>query len=354
MAVVTFPLHRSKTSAMPYYGYDHVTAVAIGGRLLASGVPAHSGYGEIIEPDWRAPRVRVVRPGDRAAQPIRRAVWSFWSIPYRRQHGRHWPSDYFHALSWILSFRLAARLFPTTALVTDDWGHELLVDRLRLPFDDISLTLNGLAGQDPSWWALGKLHAYREQREPFLHIDNDVFLWPGFPASGLSGEVIAQNPEHAPASDAGYYRPSAVAAAIRSTGGFLPKEFSEYTGETALCTGVVGGTAIPLLRRYADLGIRMVESAENQAAWRRLAPLEDYNLVVEQYLLGALCWGGAATDVQCVFGSQEDSYRDDDRRFTHLIASAKSDLHYMRLLERRVRNHFPADFEIARRRFGDQ
>ncbi|RSN17165.1 hypothetical protein DMC63_21125 [Streptomyces sp. WAC 05977] len=339
---------------MPYYGYDPGTAVAIGGRLLAPGIPRHGGYGEISVPGWRPPPVRVLRPGDRAARPIRRAVWSFWSVPYRRRHGRHWPSDFFHALSWILSFRLASRLFPATALVTDDWGHELLVGRLRLPFDDISLTLNGLTGQNPSWWALGKLHAYRQQREPFLHIDNDVFLWPGFPAQGLDGEVVAQNPEHAPASDAGYYRPAAATAAIRSTGGFLPKEFGDYTGEAALCTGIVGGTAIPFLRRYADLAIRMVESAENQTAWRRLAPLEDYNLVVEQYLLGALCWSGGTTDVQCVFASQDDSYREDDRGFTHLIASAKSDLRYMRWLAKRTRNHFPADFEIVRREFGDQ
>ncbi|WP_340688323.1 DUF6734 family protein [Amycolatopsis coloradensis] len=354
MAVVTFDLPEPNHSAMPHYGYDPGTAVAIGGRLLAPGIPRHSGYGEIGEPGWRPPPVRVVRPGDRTARPIRRAVWSFWSVPYRRRRGRHWPSDFFHALSWILSFRLASRLFPTTALVTDDWGHELLADRLRLPFDDISLTLNGLAGQDPSWWAFGKLHAYREQHEPFLHIDNDVFLWPGFPAEGLDGEVVAQNPEHAPVRDAGYYRPSAVAAAIRSTGGFLPKEFSGYAGDAALCTGVVGGTAIPFLRRYADLAIRMVESAENQTAWQRLAPLEEYNLVVEQYLLGALCWGGGTTDVQCVFGSQHDSYRDDDRKFTHLIASAKSDLRYLAWLAERVRNHFPADFEIVRRVFGDQ
>ncbi|QXV56064.1 DUF6734 family protein [Amycolatopsis sp. TNS106] len=339
---------------MPHYGYDSGTAVAIGGHLLAPGIPCHGGYGEVTAPGWRSPPVRVLRPGDRAARPIRRAVWSFWSVPYRRRHGRHWPSDFFHALSWILSFRLASRLFPTTALVTDDWGHELLVGRLRLPFDDISLTLNGLAGQDPSWWALGKLHAYREQREPFLHIDNDVFLWPGFPAQGLDGQVVAQNPEHAPASDAGYYRPTAAAAAIRSTGGFLPKEFSDYTGEAALCTGIVGGTAVPFLRRYADLAIRMVESAENQAAWRRLAPLEDYNLVVEQYLLGALCWGNDTTDVHCVFASQDDSYREADRRFTHLIASAKSDARYMDRLAKRVKNNFPADFEIVRHVFGDQ
>jgi len=349
---------------MPYYGYDGYTAVAIGGHLLAPDdfrdAPTHHGYGGIPESAWHPPRVRVVRPGDRVQRPIRQAVWSFWSVPYRLQHGRRWVDDFSHALSWVLSFRLASQHFPETALVTDDWGYELLIRQLRLPFGEVTVTLNGLAGQNPSWWALGKLYAYREQSEPFLHIDNDVFLWPGFPAEGLSGEVIAQNPEHAPVSDAGYYRPTAVATAIRGTGGFLPPELGDYidnAGDVALCTGVIGGTAVQLLRHYADLGIRLVESAENQAAWQRLAPLEDYNLVVEQYLLGSLCLGGSAIDVQCVFGSQHDTFREEiavAQRFTHLIASAKTDLRYMRWLADRVRNHFPADFEIVRRAFGDQ
>ncbi|EMD25782.1 hypothetical protein C791_4019 [Amycolatopsis azurea DSM 43854] len=313
-----------------------------------------SGYGEIIEPDWRPPHVRVVRPGDKVARPIRRAVWSFWSTPYRRRHGRHWPSDFFHALSWILSFRLASRLFPTTALVTDDRGHELLVDRLELPFDDVSLSLNRLTGQAPSWWALGKLHAYREQREPFLHIDNDVFLWPGFPAEGLDGEIVAQNPEHAPGSDAGYYRPAAVATAIRNTGGFLPKEFSEYTGRqrcapessearrsrfsAATPTWVSAWWNRPRIKRPGDGSRR-----SRTTTWS------------SNSICSAHCAGVARRRTcSASSASQEDSHRDDDRRFTHLIASAKSDLHYTRLLARRVRNHFPADFEIARRRFDDQ
>lgn len=342
---------------MPQYEYDSYPAVAIGGHLLAPGDfrprPVHQSYGGIGDPVWLPPKVRVVRPGEKASQPIRRAVWSFWSVPYRHQRGRHWPNDLCHALSWILSFRLASQLFETTALVTDDQGYELLIERLRLPFDEVTLSLNEIADQDPSWWALGKLHAYREQNVPFLHIDSDVFLWPGFPAGDLSGEIVAQNPEHAPTSDAGYYRPTAVATAIRSTGGFLPPELGRYIdngGDAALCTGIVGGTAVPLLRHYADLSIRLVESAENQEAWRRLAPLEDFNLVVEQYLLGALCWGGDQVDVHCVFGSQQDTFSEEwahERRFTHLIASAKSDSRYMRWLAARVHRDFPADYANA-------
>ncbi len=345
--------------ASAHYGYGPYTATAIGGSLLAGTAPgpapgtgnAYGSPGEV----WLPPEVRVVRPGDKSSRPIRRAVWSFWSAPYLQRSGRHWVNDFYHSLSWILSFRLASQLFPTTALVTDTRGYELLVEQLRLPFDDVTLSLNQISSQEPAWWALGKLYTYREQTEPFLHIDNDVFLWPGFPAEGLSGDVVAQNPEHAPLSEAGYYRPATMAAALRNTGGFIPRELSDYlsrSGDAALCTGIVGGLAVPLLRHYADLAIRLVESAENQAGWQRLAPLEEYNLVVEQYLLGALCWSGAKVDVQCVFRSQQDTFSDEiahGQRYTHLIASAKSDLRYMRWLEERVRRDFPDDFERAAR-----
>lgn len=352
-------------SAVPRYGYFPYTGVAIGGSLLApAGVadvqPGIRTGGGLSAPSnvgaaWLPPEVRVVSAADKASRPIRRAVWSFWSVPYREQSGRRWANDFSHSLSWILSFRLASQHFAITALVTDSWGYELLVERLGLPFDEVTVSLNKIAGQHPAWWALGKLHAYREQDEPFLHIDNDVFLWPGFPATGLSGDVVAQNPEHAPVTDETYYKPAALAAALRSTGGSIPRELEDYisgSGDAALCTGVVGGSAVHLIRHYADLGIRLVESPENQAAWKRLAPLEDFNLIVEQYLLGAVCWGDAKVDVQCLFKSQHDTFSEEfarDQWYTHLISSAKSDPRYMRWLTERVRQEFPDDFAAALR-----
>lgn len=344
------------SASMPQYGYFPYTATAIGGSLLApEGTVDIRPEIRTSGDEWPPPKVRVLSPADKAAQPIRRAVWSFWSVPYRRQSGRRWPDDFCHALSWILSFRLASRHFTTTALVTDAWGYRLLVEQLGLPFDEVTVSLDAIAGQQPAWWALGKLYAYREQDEPFLHLDNDVFLWPGFQADGLSGDVVAQNPEYAPVSDVTYYKPATLAAALRSTGGFVPRELEDYisgSGDAALCTGVVGGAAVPLIRHYADLGIRLVESAENQAAWRQLAPLENYNLIIEQYLLGAVCWGDAKVDVQCLFKSQHDTFSEEfprAQRYTHLISSAKSDPRYLRWLTERVRREFPADFAAAHR-----
>src|SRR5487761_316445 len=127
-----------------------------------------------------------------------RAVWSFWSKPFREYKGRLWHSPLHHWLAWGLSLRLARRHYPETMLVTDLEGKALLVDTLGLSFTHVSTELDSIRQVDPGWWALGKLIAYRLQDRPFVHLDTDVFLWKPLPASFLSTHIFAQCPEDHP------------------------------------------------------------------------------------------------------------------------------------------------------------
>jgi hypothetical protein len=56
---------------------------------------------------------------------MNRAVWSFWSKPYRTFYHRAWHSEATHLLSWALSVAEAARHYPVTCLHTDSAGAEL-------------------------------------------------------------------------------------------------------------------------------------------------------------------------------------------------------------------------------------
>src|SRR3954471_15845202 len=103
-----------------------------------------------------------------------RAVWSFWTKPWREHAGHDWPSEKHHLLAWILSFETARSHYPQTTLVTDDAGAEMLVDGLGLPFESVSTELNSLVQYDAALWMAGKLCAYRAQTEPFVHLDTDV------------------------------------------------------------------------------------------------------------------------------------------------------------------------------------
>src|SRR5687767_1744547 len=135
-----------------------------------------------------------------------RAIWSFWSKPFARHHHRVWASPRHHLFSWVLSVRTAVRHYGPAVLYTDTAGAKLLVDRIGLEFDEVHTDLDALDAVDEGWWALGKLYAYRAQREPFVHIDSDVFLWQRLPPQLEQAPLLAQNPEPFVAGQS-YYQP---------------------------------------------------------------------------------------------------------------------------------------------------
>lgn len=95
-----------------------------------------------------------------------RAVWSFWTKPYKNSRKSIWFSNKHHLLSWVLSVKTVRQHYPNTALFTDREGVQILVDGIGLEFDQISTDLDVLAEYDPQWWALGKVYTYRAQTEP--------------------------------------------------------------------------------------------------------------------------------------------------------------------------------------------
>lgn len=279
-----------------------------------------------------------------------RAVWSFWSKPFREGRGSRWLSDYHARLAWGLSVERARRHYPDTQLVTDDDGAEILVDRLKLPFASVSLELNAL--RDPDWWALGKLYAYRLQTGPFVHIDSDVFLWKPLPAELESAAVFAQSPEtFDPDRDGHWYPLRAVEDTFRDSG-WLPDAWRRYSARhaplVASCCGVIGGHRTDVLRDFAELGVRVVEAPENAAGWAAWGDKGYCNVLIEQFLLNAVA-EAAAVRVAYLFASDAEAYdpsRAEALGYTHLIGGAKRNPELMADLEARMWADHP---EIAER-----
>jgi hypothetical protein len=284
-----------------------------------------------------------------------RAVWSFWSRPFAAGQRKVWRSEKHHLLAWALSVETARRHLPTTSLITDSEGARLLLDGLRLPFDEVSTELDALAASDPGWWTLGKLHAYRAQERPFVHIDNDVFLWKPLPPRLLAAPLIVQNPEAFAFDGFSWYQPAAVEAAVRKVGGWLPEEWrwqSERRVGSALCCGILGGHRVDFISHYADLAIRIVEHTPNKAAWTDEAAKGTDSVLVEQYLLSACLDyhrahpGSSFRDVelQCLFADDAEAFDPEAAGragYTHLIAGAKRDPKLAARLEARVQRDHP-------------
>lgn len=289
-----------------------------------------------------------------------RAVWSFWSKPFSVRHRHVWASPRHHLLSWVLSVRQAMLHYRPAVLYTDDAGARMLVDALGLEFDEVHTTLNALAHQDPEWWALGKLHAYRAQTKPFIHIDNDVFLWQPLPARLEAAAVFAQNPEPFVPGES-YYQPEVLEDALGlGADGWVPREWKWFREsglpQRADCCGIFGGRHLSFIQHYADQAIHFVQRAENQAAWAKVSDKVSHNILFEQYLLSACIEhhnahreaGRGEIEIGYLFPSMEAAFDPATAArvgYTHLVAGAKRDPHLAARLEARVARDHPTYFE---------
>jgi hypothetical protein len=288
-----------------------------------------------------------------------RAVWSFWTKPFRAHYSGMWASETHHLLAWVLSVETARKHYPDTSLVTDDAGARMLVDGLGLAFEHTSTELNALRDEDAEWWTLGKLYAYRSQDQPFVHIDNDVFLWKALPSWIAAASIFAQNPEVFPPSGDHCYRPDACASAIRAIDGWLPEEWAWYAaagGNRAVNCGVLGGSNVDFLNYYAALAIDVVRHPRNQAAWSSLEIQRCDPVLIEQYLLSACieysrshaCPRCNSAGISYLFGSFGDAFDEGVARrlgYTHLIGTAKKNKLLAQRLERRVHRDYPEYYE---------
>jgi len=283
------------------------------------------------------------------------AVWSFWSKPYFAHYRFVWPSDKHHLLAWVLSLETAKQHQEETYLYTDDDGKRLLVDGLGLRFGRVSTALNALAGDDPEWWALGKIYTYSLQTAPFVHIDNDVFLWKPLPARLEQAPVFAQHPEPFKPGRS-HYQPEMIERALHgSTPGWLPTEwlwFRRVPGsQRSECCGIVGGRNVDFIRHYASQSLKLIKEPSNQRGLRALARKRAHMLSVEQYLLAACVeyhrrqpeTPFRGVEIAYLFPSFTEACNADKLAragFTHLMAGSKRNPVNAHRLESQVQQYY--------------
>ena len=286
-----------------------------------------------------------------------RAIWSFWAKP--EQYRRVWPNQRHHLLAWALSLGTARRQYPHTTLYTDSPGAKLLIDAVGLEFENVSTALDALEASSPDWWVLGKLHTYRLQTQPFVHLDNDVFLWRRLPTRLEQAQVLAQNPEDFFLGSS-FYMPEKFDQALNERGGWTPEEWKWYgligPRRRAVCCGIFGGNNLEFIQHYANTAIALAEHPLNQSAWACLPDKRNDNILFEQYLLSA-CLNYHShnpasrfhdIDIRYLFSSWDEAFQAEvaaQLGYTHMIGAAKRNLQLAERLERRVERDYPEAYE---------
>jgi hypothetical protein len=293
-----------------------------------------------------------------------RAVWSFWSKPFKAYKKRVWREPQHHLLAWGLSLRLARQHFDSTMLVTDTAGKSMLVDELGLEFDEVSTDLDQLRNADTGWWALGKLFAYSIQDHPFVHIDTDVFLWKALPPSLTSAAVFAQCPEQHPLENA-WCGPRHIEYLFDRHKLSLPVEWQWASSRNTTWfreenCGFLGANRVDFIRHYAQAAIRMVNDPANRGLWAEVPDKSGFNMLIEQFLL-ACCLDYHRIDpksayrgvnIRYLFPTWSEAYNSHATSrvgYTHLLGDAKTHPQVAARLERRVAQLDPTFFRHCQR-----
>jgi hypothetical protein len=274
-----------------------------------------------------------------------KVVQSFWSQnqPDITTARFGWQAPQYNWLSWILSANQLARYYPVE-LYTDQAGHDLLIDKLQLPYAKVHVVLDELNRYHKDLWAMPKIKTYSLQQGPFLHVDGDVFIWEPFPEALLQQGLIAQNLE----STTLYYKN--MWDEIKPKLLYIPAEMDKYVygiNNSACNMGIVGGHDLSFFKAYTATAFEFVD--RNQSVWNDINGF-NFNIFFEQLLFHEQAQIKGKQVGFLIDGITEDNnyvgFGDFDRvpsqkTYLHLLGVYKSNRRVARMLEAYVLKEYP-------------
>jgi hypothetical protein len=268
-----------------------------------------------------------------------KAVFTLWKQPMDKglMHCGYL-STFDMAVSCVLALEVAREHFTEIELVTDDSGKELLIDYLKLPFTSVNLELNNYKHIPVQHWAYPKMVAYGVQDRPFIHLDNDVYLWDGIPADIKNKALAFQNIE-VNQTMYDHYR-NGIGQFYSSP--VKPENVAKNYMPLAFNCGVVMANDIEFVQEWWEAAKLYVEHPDNQVMWNNPTILgsNNHNLIFEQWFPSCLTkHRKLKMDIDVGFILLH--YARPNYRFTHTLGHVKRDHRVAERVWERVKYQYP-------------
>lgn len=286
-------------------------------------------------------------------------IQSFWTKPSLHQSedsnarfNGGWMHRKYAFYSYALSALTLRKHYDDLELYTDDYGVELFGSVLQLPYTKIHNTLNELDSYDTKLWAIGKLVACAKQTEPFLHIDNDIFLWDKIHYDSDRFDLVAQNIE------ADYPNYGDAFRFVRENFSHIPEELvTTYQRNGGILTynaGVIGGKKVDFFKELESKAFAFID--QNKDRFGAL-DLGIFNLIFEQQLGYALA-ENRNLNVQYLFNKVAPNFAQVVdfaavpvySQYIHCIGFAKRSVYATEQVEARLLYHFPNEYHALNKR----
>ena len=261
-----------------------------------------------------------------------------------------WPIRKYHYYSIVLSYLQLKKYYPSIELVTDTLGKEIIVDKLQLDYTTVTVELDALEKYTPRLWALGKIYAYKRQDVPFLHVDNDIYIWKPFDKQLCNSELIAQNRE---LETPGY---TATLTYICKNFPYVPsylKALETFPFIPCINAGILGGNRLDFYKVYTTEVLEFLDRNHqyivDNIEWARSAYL---SVIFEQVIYYALAQAHGI-GIAYLFPEDDGSppdigylhNRNKNNGFVHSMGGYKQQRIVYSLVEMRVRELYPEHYE---------
>jgi hypothetical protein len=88
-------------------------------------------------------------------------IQSFWGGKYKSIEDSYgWWDHRFHWLGWMLSCNQLLRFYDRVELYTDEFGYDILIRKLKLPYTNVHIVLDELNVLPNDLWAMAKIKTY--------------------------------------------------------------------------------------------------------------------------------------------------------------------------------------------------
>lgn len=189
-----------------------------------------------------------------------------------------------HWLSVAYSCLLIKKNHPNIPLhlYGNDSVIDLLINKFRLPYDKFFI-LENIPQDREKYYCWPKIEVYKLQEEPFIHIDNDIFIWEPLPDTILCANLVAQHKEN----DSKFY--IRILNHLRNSNVILPNVIEKYLTEDYVISynaGLIGGNNVSFFKEYTKEIDAFLD--QNRIALETISQMFLLNVVFEQWMYYAL------------------------------------------------------------------
>lgn len=254
---------------------------------------------------------------------------------FEKNKNNTWLNEKYERFTFSLAVHFAKKHFRKVHIITDSYSLPLL-QKLKLPIDQIIPALDGTKQYDKRFWAISKIKSYSIQKEPFVHIDNDFILFKPLSIELLNSEIAVQSKDCFSNYENKVY--CNLIQRLKDSNVLLP---DYYNVDYAYNQGIYLVNNLEFNKEYCKEIFKIIDSSYNTLI--RIKTLAEMPIIWEQYTLASFA-NKKNIKIACI----DEVYNTNNfekNGYLHLMHN-KKDHRYFHRIKELCKEHCPTQFKI--------